>query len=85
MNSESHNLSVVAFFLNLSMQTLSNWFGALMVMLVISGAVAFTFSDFMIDRISGTRRTIFIFILLAYGVYRSIRLYQVFKHRNHEH
>ena len=85
----SHNENVVAFFLiermmKLGINTISTWFGLLMVLVVFSGVVAFTFTNFMEDRLFGSRRTSFIIILLAYGIYRSIRLYQVFKHAQHE-
>lgn len=64
--------------------TISGWFGLIMVIVVFSGVIAFTFTDFMEDKLFGPRRTGFILILLAYGVYRSIRLYQVFKQAKHE-
>lgn len=64
--------------------SLSNIFGLVMVVVVLSGAIAFGFTDFMEDRLFGTKRTIFIFILLAYGVYRIIRLRQAFKQSRHE-
>jgi len=57
----------------------SLWFGAVMILIVFSGVIAFAFTDFMSDRLFGTRRTVFTFILLAYGIYRSMRAYQAFK------
>jgi len=63
---------------------ISFWFGALMIIIVFSGAIAFAFTDFMYDRLFGTKRTVFVFVLLAYGVYRSIRTYQGFKESRNE-
>lgn len=34
------------------------------------------FTDLMADTISGNKRTLFVAILLAYGAYRSYRLYK---------
>ncbi len=64
--------------------TVSAWFGAMMVLLVFSGAFAFAFTDLMADRLFGSKRIWFIVILVAYGIYRSFRLYQVFKQSRHE-
>jgi hypothetical protein len=57
----------------------SVWFGVVMVVLLLSGAIAFTFTDFMIDSLFGKRRLFFIVLLLSYSVYRSMRIYQVLK------
>lgn len=57
----------------------SLWFGIIMVVIVTAGAFAIAFTDFMNDRIFGTKRTVFVFILLAYAVYRGFRIYQLFK------
>jgi hypothetical protein len=66
------------------MQTLTLWFGGLMALLAFMGAFAFAFTNLMDDRLFGSRRTWFIAILVAYGIYRSFRLYQVFKQMRHE-
>jgi hypothetical protein len=57
----------------------SLWFSVFMVILVIAGAIAFTFTDFMIDRLYGNKRIILTVVFLGYAVYRGIRIYQVFK------
>ena len=59
-------------------------FGAVMVLVVLSGAIAFTFTDVMSDRLFGPKRTLFIVILFAYAAYRSFRLYQVLKSSRHD-
>jgi len=61
--------------------SLSIWFGLIMIVVVTSGAIAFAFTDFMNDRLYGTKRIIFIFILFAYAVYRGFRMYQAIKYR----
>ncbi len=62
-----------------AINSISLWFGLIMVIVVFTGAFAFSFSDLMIDRLFGTQRTIFIVILFAYGVYRSFRVYRLFR------
>jgi len=58
------------------------WFSAAMVIVVIAGAIAFTFTDFMADSVYGTKRLVLTLVFLAYAVYRSIRIYQVIKSKN---
>ncbi|HWY13417.1 MAG TPA: hypothetical protein VN026_18965 [Bacteroidia bacterium] len=60
------------------------WFSAAMVILVIAGAIAFTFTDFMADRVYGIKRLVLTLVFLAYAVYRSIRIYQVIKSKNND-
>ena len=55
------------------------WFSVIMVLIVIAGAIAFAFTDFMIDRVYGTKRIILTIVFLAYAVFRGIRIYQIFK------
>jgi hypothetical protein len=57
----------------------SVWFGVVMVTLLVSGAIAFIFTDFMSDTLNGNRRIFFVVLLLSYSAYRSIRIYQVIK------
>lgn len=59
-------------------------FSAAMVILVIAGAVAFTFTDFMADRVYGTKRIVLTIVFLAYAVFRGIRIYQVLKSKNND-
>ena len=66
------------------LNTLTNWFGIVMILIVISGAIAIAFTDIMSDRLYGTKRVVFIFILLAYAVYRGFRIYQTMKYRRDE-
>ena len=55
------------------------WFSVLMVLIVIAGAIAFTFTDFMSDRVYGSKRIVLTVVFLGYAVFRGIRIYQVFK------
>jgi hypothetical protein len=50
-----------------------------MVFMVLAGAIAFTFTDFLDDRLYGSKRIIMIVIFFAYSFYRGIRIYQVMK------
>lgn len=51
----------------------------LAVVLVITFAIAFSFTTLMADSIYGIKRQLFVAILVAYGVYRGYRLYRMFK------
>jgi hypothetical protein len=68
--------------MKLGLHTVSVWFGMIMILLVTAGAFAFTFTDFMDDRLYGNKRYIFSGILLAYGIYRGVRLYQTMKYNS---
>jgi hypothetical protein len=57
----------------------SLWFGVFMVILVLAGAIAFMFTDFMEDRLHGNKRIVLTVIFLGYAVFRGIRIYQVLK------
>lgn len=60
------------------------WFSIIMVALVLAGAIAFIFTDFISDRVYGSKRTIMIFVFLAYAAYRGIRIYQFFASRKQD-
>jgi hypothetical protein len=62
----------------------SIWFGGLMVLIVFSGFIAFAFTNFMNDRLFGNQRLVFTLVLLAYSIYRGIRLYQTIKQIKNE-
>ena len=70
--------------MKLGLNTLSSWFGIIMILLVVSGAIAFLFTDLMIDRLHGGKRTGFIIMLFAYAIYRGFRLKQSLKQIKHE-
>jgi predicted branched-subunit amino acid permease len=61
---------------------ISLWFSILMVTLVFAGAIAFIFTDFMIDRVYGSKRTIMIVVFFAYSIFRGFRIYQVLSTKN---
>lgn len=63
---------------------LSLWFGIIMILVVLAGAIAFTFTDFMDDRLYGGKRVLLTIIFVGYAVYRGIRIYQVLKSRKDE-
>jgi hypothetical protein len=52
------------------------------VMITLAGAIAFTFTDFLNDRLYGNKRIIMSVVFFAYAVYRGIRIYQVIKSKN---
>ena len=52
------------------------WFGIIMILVVVSLAVSVAFTDFLDDRLFGSKRIFFVFLLLSYAVYRGFRLYQ---------
>ncbi len=59
--------------------SISFWFGAVMVLVVTGLAIAMAFTDMMSDSIYGNKRIIFILLLVAYAVYRGYRLYMYIK------
>ena len=70
--------------MKLGLNTLTIWFGMIMIILVVAGAFTFSFTDVMSDRLFGDKRTGFIIMLFAYAVYRGFRLYQSLKQVRHE-
>jgi amino acid permease len=70
--------------MKLGLQTISIWFGVMMVALVVVGAFAITFTNFMEDRLFGAKRIAFIFVLLAYAIYRIFRITQIRKQLRNE-
>ncbi|MBL7912546.1 MAG: hypothetical protein JNJ41_15910 [Bacteroidia bacterium] len=65
--------------MKLGLNTLSAWLGIFMIILVLAGAIAFSVTDVMSDKLYGGKRTGFIVMLFAYAVYRGFRLYQNLK------
>ncbi len=65
--------------MKLGLNSISVWFSLLMIILVITGAFAFAFTDFMDDRLFGTKRIFFVCLLFLYAIYRVFRLYQLNK------
>lgn len=70
--------------MKLGLNTLSIWFGMIMIVVVVAGAFTFSFTDVMSYRLFGAKRTGFIIMLFAYAVYRGFRLYQSLKQVKHE-
>jgi hypothetical protein len=54
-------------------------FSSLMVLLTITGAIVFFFTDLLSDRVWGSKRYILGTVFLAYAVYRVWRMYGVFR------
>jgi hypothetical protein len=52
--------------------------GFIIVMSIVLASF-FIFTDLMIDSIFGLKRTVFIFILYGYSIYRAFRLYKTVK------
>lgn len=63
---------------------ISIWSSALMVIIVLAGAFAFAFTDFMKDRVYGNKRSILIFVFLVYSVFRGYRIYQILKSKSND-
>lgn len=60
------------------------WISAIMVLVVVAGAIAFTFTDFMSDRVYGSKRVILTVVFFAYAVFRGVRIYQILKSKKDE-
>ena len=70
--------------MKLGLNALSVWFGMIMILVVLSAAIAFSFTNVMSDRLFGAKRTGFIVMLFAYAVYRGFRLSQTLKQNKNE-
>lgn len=58
-------------------KSISLWFSIIMVLVVIAGIFAFTFTDFMSDKVYGNKRIVMIVVFTAYALFRGSRIYQV--------
>ena len=76
----------MAFFIKMKLlgTQISLWFGIIMVLVVITGALVFVFTDFYSDRLYGSKRTIFIVVLFSYALYRGWRIYALLKEKKDE-
>lgn len=71
--------------MKLGLNTISIWFGGFVALIAFCMAIAFIFTDFMIDNMYGTKRIAFSCVLLLYTVYRGFRIYQTIKYsKNNE-
>ena len=70
--------------MKLGMNSISVWFGIIMILVLVTAAVAITFTDVFEDRLYGKKRVFFIILILAYSVYRGFRLYNIYKKNNRE-
>jgi hypothetical protein len=61
------------------LNTISLWFGVIMILLITAGAIAIALTDLLSERLYGNKRIFFVLLLLAYAVYRSFRIYHLFK------
>jgi uncharacterized membrane protein len=60
-------------------------FSGMMILLTLSGAIVFLFTDLLSDRAYGNKRIILGIIFLAYAIYRSYRVYTAYQQgRNSE-
>ncbi len=56
-----------------------------MILLTLSGAIVFLFTDLLSDRAFGNKRIILGIVFLAYAIYRSYRVYTAYNaNRNRE-
>jgi hypothetical protein len=61
------------------LNTITTWFGMIMILIVVAGAIAITFTAFLSERLYGNKRIFFVVLLLAYAIYRIFRLRQMLK------
>lgn len=57
-------------------------FSGMMILLTLAGAIVFLFTDLLNDRAFGNKRIILGIVFLTYAVYRSYRVYIVFKNKD---
>jgi hypothetical protein len=70
--------------MKLGLNSISIWFGMIMILVLVSGAAAITFTDVMSERLYGPKRIFFILLLLSYSVYRGFRIYYLLKRNKDE-
>jgi hypothetical protein len=54
--------------------TLNTWTSVLVILFLLCGVAAIAFTDFMGDRIYGSKRIFFVILLVSYAAYRIWRL-----------
>ena len=54
-------------------------FSGMMILLTLSGAIVFFFTDLLSDKAFGSKRIVLGAEFLAYAIYRSYRMYSTFK------
>lgn len=77
-------ISAIVEKMKLGLNAISVWFGMITIVIVVTGAFAFAFTDIMCDKLFGSKRTGFIIMLFAYAIYRGFRLYQNLKQKRNE-
>jgi|GEM_PF-962965 len=67
------------------LNSISIWFGMIMMLVVISAATALLiFPDALNDRLYGNKRIFFVSLLFAYAIYRGFRVYSLIKNNRRE-
>lgn len=59
-------------------------FSGMMILLTLSGAIVFFFTDLLSDKAFGSKRIILGVVFLAYSIYRSYRMYNAYKNKDQE-
>ena len=54
-------------------------FSGMMILLTLSGAIVFFFTDLLSDKAFGSKRIVLGAVFLAYAIYCSYRMYSTFK------
>ena len=69
--------------MKLGLNFIAVWFGIIMILVVVGGAIAITFTDVLSDRLFGLKRTFFVLMLIAYAIYRGFRLYHLINQKKY--
>ena len=59
-------------------------FSGMMILLTLSGAIVFFFTDLLSDKAFGSKRIILGVVFLAYSIYRGYRMYNAYKNKEQE-
>jgi hypothetical protein len=54
-------------------------FSGMMILLTLSGAIVFFFTDLLSDKAFGSKRIVLGAVFLAYSIYRGYRMYNAYK------
>jgi hypothetical protein len=66
------------------LNSITIWSGVLIILMALTGAISFAFTNVMEDKLYGNKRTGFIVMLIVYSGYRSFRVYQTLKQQKRD-
>lgn len=65
----------------MTMENIRHIMAAFMILSAIAFGIAIATTEILSDRLDGSKRMLFIFLMFGYAAYRSFRLYYAIKHK----